>query len=109
MPATQTPATALETYHSARAARTGVAAPSMFHVSFNIGGRVVSDKVRGYMGAVARLDLLVEQSEAEEFQRTRKIVLARNCKVREVAEFDDLTRAMAHEFAARSRIKRWGC
>ena len=108
MPSTQTPA-ALETYYATRAARTGVSVPSLFHISFNIGGRVVSDKVRGYMGAVARLDILVEQAEAEEFQRTRKIALAYNCKVREMAEVDDLTRAMEHEFAVRARIQRWGC
>ena len=108
MPATQTPAT-LETYYATRAACTGVATPSVFHISFNSGGRVVSDKVRGYMGAVARLDSLVEQAESEEFQRTRKIVLARNCKVRKMEESDDLTRAMEHEFSVRARIQRWGC
>ncbi len=106
MPATQT--SRLETYYAARAARTGVAAPSMFHISFNIGGQVVSDKVRGYMGAVARLDLLVEQAEAGELKRTRKIVLAHNCKVREIEEVDDLTRAIGHEVTVRARMRQWG-
>ena len=72
---------------------TGETMPALFHVSFNIGGRVVSDRVRGHMAAVARLDVLVEEAEANEQSAKRRIVLASNCKVREVEEIDPYVRA----------------
>lgn len=80
-------------YFARRAALTGEPMPALFHVSFNIGGRVVSDRVRGYMAAVARLDLLVEEAESTEQAAKRRIVLATNCKVREVKEIEPYVRA----------------
>lgn len=89
--------------------RQGVAVPALFHISFNIAGRTVSDKVRGINGAYARLDLLVEQAEAEELTRTRRIVLADNCKVREVEELSPEVRSWLYETSGRARFERWGC
>lgn len=94
------------------------AAPTYYHVSFDIAGRTVSDRVYGAAGrspslsaAYARLDLLVEQHEEQETKRAfrRVPVLATHCQVRPVTvETDPMVRSIAHESAVASRLRRWG-
>jgi len=65
-----------------------VARLSDFHVSFNINGRVVSRNIEHttHCAAVAHLDLLVEQAEAEAMlsPRRRDRGLATNLSVRKI-------------------------
>ena len=68
-----------------------------FHISFNIGGRVVSATVKHTTlnAAYARMDLMVDQAEKEaNANRSRRLapVCAYNCNVRQIERIDPVIR-----------------
>lgn len=69
-----------------------------FHISFSIGGRVVSQTVKNTTmnAAYARMDMLIEQAEDEaNFGRLRHLapLCAYNCQVRQIERIDPTVRA----------------
>ena len=69
-----------------------------FHISFTIGGRVVSQTVKNTTlnAAYARMDLLVDEAEAEAAQGRQRHLMplcAYNCKVRQIERIEPEVRA----------------
>ena len=69
-----------------------------FHISFNIGGRVVSATVKctTLNAAYARMDLMVDQAEEEaNVGRSRQLapVCAYNCNIRQIERIEPDVRA----------------